>query len=68
MQTGIWMTYSDSTHYSDQISYKIYFIPSYRLQNIIYARLKHFLQFLENRKWKMFLTQAELAGESNRRG
>jgi hypothetical protein len=60
------MSYSDSTHFSEQLSYKIHFIPSYGLKDIIYARLKHFLEFSRNRK--TFLTQAELAGESDRRG
>jgi hypothetical protein len=46
--------------FSDQFSYKTHFISSYRLEDIIYTRYKHFLEFLENReKGKVFLTQAE---------
>jgi hypothetical protein len=50
MQTGIWMTYSDSTHFSDPKTYKILFIPSYGLGDMNFARFKHLQQFSENRK------------------
>jgi hypothetical protein len=56
------MPYSDSMHFFDKFSYKILFISSYDLKDINFARLKHFLQFSENRKrGKRFLTQVELA-------
>jgi hypothetical protein len=37
MQTGIWMTNLDSTHFSDKFSYKILFIPSNGLKDMIFA-------------------------------
>jgi hypothetical protein len=45
MQTGTWMENLDSMHFSDKISYKILFISSYRLKDMIYARLTHLQQF-----------------------
>jgi hypothetical protein len=38
MQTGKWMSYSDSMHFSDKNSYKILFISSYGSKDMIYAR------------------------------
>jgi hypothetical protein len=38
MQTVVWMTYSDSTHFSDKLSYKILCISSYGLKDMIYTR------------------------------
>jgi hypothetical protein len=43
MQTGIWMTYLDSTHFFDKFSYKILFISIYGLEDTNYARFKHIL-------------------------
>jgi hypothetical protein len=51
MQTGIWMTYLDFTHFSEQFSYKILFIPSYSLEDMNNARFKRFLEFRKNREW-----------------
>jgi hypothetical protein len=45
MQTGLWMVYSDSMHFSDKLSYKILFIPSYGLGDINLASFKHLQQF-----------------------
>jgi hypothetical protein len=62
------MTYSDSTHFSDQISYKIHFISSYGLQNIIYARFKYLQQFPEKKNreiCEIFLTQRKGASETD---
>jgi hypothetical protein len=50
MQTGIWMAYSDSTHFCDKLSYKILFISSYGSIDINFARFNHFLPFSENQK------------------
>jgi hypothetical protein len=47
MQTGIWMPYLDSTHFSDKFSYKILFISNYGLRDMNLARITHFLQFSE---------------------
>jgi hypothetical protein len=47
MQTGVWMTYSDSTHFSDKFSYKILFISSYGLKDMNLASFKHLQQFSE---------------------
>jgi hypothetical protein len=58
MQTGIWMTYSDSMHSSEQFSYKILFILSYGLKDINYARFKHFSGiFQKTEKAGTFLTE-----------
>jgi hypothetical protein len=45
MQTVVWMAYSDSSHFSDKISYKILFISSYGSKDINFARLEQILQF-----------------------
>jgi hypothetical protein len=52
MQTSIWMTYSDSTHFSDKLSYKILFISSYHLKDMNYARFKYLQEFSEEEKEK----------------
>jgi hypothetical protein len=45
MQTGIWMTYSGSTHFSDNLSYKILFISSYRLKDMDYTRFAYLQEY-----------------------
>jgi hypothetical protein len=45
MQTGIWMAYSDSTHFSDPKTYKILFIPSYGLKDINLAKFAYLQEF-----------------------
>jgi hypothetical protein len=50
MQTVAWMAFSDSTHFSDEISYKILFIPSYGLKDMNFARLEQILPFFRKRK------------------
>jgi hypothetical protein len=60
MLTGIWMSYSDSTHFSEQLSYKIRFIPSYGLKVMDLASLTPLQQFSENREnGGTFLTGGE---------
>jgi hypothetical protein len=44
------MAYSNSTHFSDQNSYKILFIPSYHSKDINLKRYKHSLEFFRNRE------------------
>jgi hypothetical protein len=44
------MAYSDSTHFSDKLSYKILFISSYGSKDMNYARFKY-LQEKKNRNW-----------------
>jgi hypothetical protein len=44
------MSYSDSTHFSEQNSYKILFISSYGLKDMNLARFEHLQQFLEKQK------------------
>jgi hypothetical protein len=39
------MAYSDSSHFSDKFSYKILFIPSYGLKDMILARFAHLQEF-----------------------
>jgi hypothetical protein len=50
MQTGIWMTYLDSTHFSDKFSYKILFISSYHLKDINFASFAYLREFLEKQR------------------
>jgi hypothetical protein len=60
MQTGIWMTYLDSTHFSKQFLYKILFIPSYSLEDINNARFKIFWNFGKTENgWGCFLTEEQ---------
>jgi hypothetical protein len=47
MQTGLWMAYSDSTHFSDKNSYKILCILSYGLKDIDFSKNNTFLPFSE---------------------
>jgi hypothetical protein len=62
------MAYSDSTHFSDQLSYKIHFIPSYGLQNMIYARFKYLQEFSGGEKpEKLKLGRTLLASETKGR-
>jgi hypothetical protein len=44
MQTGVWMTYSGSSPFSDKISYKILYFSSYQLKDMILARFEHLQQ------------------------
>jgi hypothetical protein len=44
------MAYLDSTHFSVKLSYKILFILSYGLKDMIYTSFELLQQFLENRK------------------
>jgi hypothetical protein len=50
MQTGKWMSYSDSSHFSDKFSYKKLFIWSYHLKDMIYARFAYLQEFSETDK------------------
>jgi hypothetical protein len=50
MQTSIWMTYSNSTHFSEQFSYKKLFILSYGLKDTNFARFKHLQQNSEKQR------------------
>jgi hypothetical protein len=50
MQTGKWMSFSDSTHFSDKISYKTLFISKYGLKDINFARLKYSQEFSAKQK------------------
>jgi hypothetical protein len=44
------MSYSDSTHFSEQNSYKILFISSYGLKDMNLARFEHLQQFLKKKQ------------------
>jgi hypothetical protein len=47
------MAYSNSMHFSDQLSYKILFISTYGLEDMILARFKYLQQFFRKTKnWK----------------
>jgi hypothetical protein len=56
MQTGVWMAYSCSVHFSYQLSYIKHFISSCTLEDMNFATLTYFLQFFhENREnWQGF--------------
>jgi hypothetical protein len=49
MQIEVWMAYSDSMHFSDKLSYKIHFIPSYGWKDINFARLHTCSNFQKNK-------------------
>jgi hypothetical protein len=44
------MAYSDSTHFSEQLSYKTLFISSYQTKDMNFARYTHLQQFSETPK------------------
>jgi hypothetical protein len=68
MQTGKWMSNSDSIHFSDKLSYKTFCILSNGLKDMNYARFKHLQQFSENRKTGgSFLTEENLVWAADRR-
>jgi hypothetical protein len=48
MQTSIWMPYSESTHFSDKLSYGKHFIPNYHSKDINYARFNYLWKHLNN--------------------
>jgi hypothetical protein len=50
MQTVAWMAFSDSTHFSDKLSYKIHFISSYHLKDMIYTRFEYLQEYSKNSK------------------
>jgi hypothetical protein len=55
MQTGKWMLYSDSSHFSDKLSYKILFILSYGLKAMNLARFAQILElFVKQRTGCLF--------------
>jgi hypothetical protein len=49
MQTVEWMSYSGSSHFSEQLSYKILFILSCGWKDMNYARFKYLQEFLEKK-------------------
>jgi hypothetical protein len=54
------MTYSDSTHFSNKISYKILFIPSYELKDRNFAKFDKLQVFSGNKnEAEIFLTERE---------
>jgi hypothetical protein len=63
---------SNSMHFSDPITYKTHFIPTYGLKDMNLARYKHFLKFQKNRELAgSFLTEgqkATTADEQDRAG
>jgi hypothetical protein len=57
MQTGLWMAYSDSTHFSDKNPYKTHFVPSYSLEDMNFGSFKHLQEFFRKlRKWWDFFS------------
>jgi hypothetical protein len=52
MQTSIWMTYSDSSHFSEQFSYKILCILSYGSKDMNLPRFAYLQEFTEEKKQK----------------
>jgi hypothetical protein len=65
MQIGKWMSYSDSSHFSDKLSYKILFILSYRLKDIYLARFKHLQEILEKQRMQRDFSHREPDSHSN---
>jgi hypothetical protein len=63
------MAYSDFTHFSDKLSYKTLFIPSYGLKVMNFAKYTHLQQFLDKQtKGRTFLTELVPARVADRRG
>jgi hypothetical protein len=52
MQTVAWMAFSDSTHFSDKISYRKHFILSYGLKDMNFARFEHLQKFSEKLRFR----------------
>jgi hypothetical protein len=52
MQIGIWMSYSDSMQFSEQVSYKILSISNHGLKDMNLARITYLQEFCEKRKQK----------------
>jgi hypothetical protein len=46
------MAYSDSTHFSDKLSYKILCVLSYRLKDTNFARYKYLQEFQKTKQKK----------------
>jgi hypothetical protein len=62
------MAYSDFTHFSDKISYKILCFSSYGLEDMNLASFTHSQQFsAKQRKRETFLTETDLDGEADER-
>jgi hypothetical protein len=62
------MADSDSTHFSEQFSYKILCISSYSLKDINFARFDKLQEFSENRNEAgTFRTKTDLARVADRR-
>jgi hypothetical protein len=57
------MSYLNSTHFSDQNSYKIPFVSNYGLKDMLYTTYAHFLEF--RKTGKTFHTKAWLATEND---
>jgi hypothetical protein len=49
MQTDVCMTYSCSSHFSEQLLYITLLISSYSLEDIDFTRYEHFCNFSENK-------------------
>jgi hypothetical protein len=59
------MSNSDSTHFSDKLSYKILCISNYQSKDMNYARFTQILPFSRKTEkgCELFLTQTKLATE-----
>jgi hypothetical protein len=64
MQTSIWITYSDSTHFSEQFSYKTLFISSYGSKDMNLPRFAYLQEF---RKLRKKTARAETGPDMRRR-
>jgi hypothetical protein len=51
------MPYSDSLHFSDKISYRKHFIPSYGLKDMNITIFKQFLEFSKEGTVETFYTE-----------
>jgi hypothetical protein len=59
------MSYSDSSHFSDKLSYKILFILSYGLKDMNFAKFKH-LQNFQGKKNREAEIGPDLVGVGNK--
>jgi hypothetical protein len=54
---GICKTYSDSSHFSEQLSYIKHIIMNYGLKDINFTNLTHLQKFFENREMGRFFSR-----------
>jgi hypothetical protein len=52
MQTVVWMAYSDYSHFSEQLSYKILYISRYGLKDMNLCKIQKLAEIFREKKRK----------------